>query len=82
MLQRADPGHGFDAANARSHGLFAHDFQHADVADALHVRAAAKLFRVEPASRPGIGNGHHAHIVFRILVAEERQRAGGQRLFE
>jgi len=31
MFERADPGDGFDAAHSSSDGLFADDFQNADV---------------------------------------------------
>src|SRR5256884_5087965 len=82
MLQSADAGHGFDAANAGGYGFLAHDFQHADVADALNVRPAAKFLGVEAAGGTRIGDGHHAHVMLGILVPEKRQRAGGQRLFE
>src|SRR2546429_3062272 len=72
MLQGADTGNGFDPANAGGHGFFAHDFQDADAAYALHVRPAAKLLRVETAGRSRIGNRHHANVVLRILVREKR----------
>ena len=39
------------------------------------VRAAAKLLAVEAARREASGNGDHADVGFRILVAEEGERA-------
>ncbi len=82
MLQCADACDGLDAANAGGYRLFADDFQDADVADALHVRAAAKFFRIEAASRSRVGNRHYANVVLRILVPEKRKRPGGQRFFK
>ncbi len=42
------------------------------------VRAAAKLLAVEAARRGVVGNGDDADVGFRILVAEEGERAGGE----
>ena len=82
MLQRPDAGNRLDAANARGYGFFAHDLQYPNVANALHVRPAAKLLRVETAGRSRIGNRHHANVVLRILVPEKRQRPGSQRFLQ
>ena len=82
VLERAGAGDGFDAADAGGDGLFADNFQYADVADAVNVRAAAKFLAVKAARRVGIGNGHHAHVVLGIFVAEKSERAGGQRIFQ
>src|ERR1700756_1259427 len=82
VFEGANAGDGFDAAHSGGHGLLAYDFQHADIAHALDVRTAAQFLGVEAAGRAGIGNGHHADVRLGILVAEEGQRAGVQRLFE
>jgi len=44
VLQRPQACDCLDAAHACRHGFFGDDFEDADVADALHVRAAAKFF--------------------------------------
>src|SRR5205823_3496070 len=82
VFEGSDAGDGFDAAHARGNGLFADDFQHADIACAGDMRAAAQLLRVEAPGRAGIGNGYHADVGFGILVAKEGECAGGQRVFE
>ncbi len=82
MFQCADAGNRFNAAYACRYGLFAHDFDYTDVADALHVRAAAQFLRVEAAGCSRIGNGHHANIVLGIFVAEESQSSGSQCFIE
>ncbi len=46
------------------------------------VRAAAKLLAVKAARRGGIGNGHHADVLFRVAVAEEGQSAGSERVVQ
>ena len=48
----------------------------------LHVRAAAELLAVEAARRGGVGNRDHADVGLGILVAEEGQRAGGERVVD
>ena len=53
-----------------------------DIACALDVRAPAKLLAVKAARRARIGNGHYADVLLGITVAEEGQRAGGQRIVE
>ena len=78
--ERGSAGDGFDAAHSGGGGLFDGDLEHADVAGAAHVRASAKLLAVEAARRGGIGNGHDAHVLLGIAVAEEGQRAGSQRV--
>src|SRR5258708_11951442 len=60
--------YGFDTAYASGDGLLADDFQHADVADAMNVCAAAQFFRAEPASPSRIGNRYAADVVVRIPV--------------
>ena len=82
MFEGADAGDGFDAANAGGDGAFADDFEHADVADAVYVRAAAQLLRVEAAWCALVGDGYHANVRIRVFVAEECQRAGRQRVVE
>ena len=49
---------------------------------AVDVRAAAKLLAVEAARRGQVGNGDHADVRFGVLVAEEGERAGGQRVVD
>ncbi len=82
MLQRPDPGHGLDAADAGRDGLLRDDFQYADVANPVDVGAAAKLLAVEAARGTLVGNRHYAHVVLGILVAEEGQRPGSQSVFQ
>ena len=82
MLERAGAGYGFDAADSGSDGLFTDDFQDADVADAVNVRAAAKFLAVKAARSARIGNGHHANVVLGIFVAEKSEGAGGQGVFQ
>ena len=43
VVERALPGHRLDAAHAGGDAAFGHDLEQADVAGALHVRAAAQL---------------------------------------
>ena len=58
------------------------DFEHADFAGADDVRAAAKFLAVEAARRGGVGNGDDADVGLRIFVAEEGERAGGERVVD
>src|SRR5262249_42238860 len=67
-------GDGLNAARARSDRGVGDDFEDADVARGVDVRAAAKLGR-----KPR--HAHHAHAVA-VLLAEERHRAAGQGLVQ
>ena len=67
VFERAFGRDGFDAPHARGHAAFAHDLEHADVARARDVRAAAELHRE-------IAHAQHAH-VFLVFLAEQRDRA-------
>ncbi len=71
---------GFDAAHSGGGGLFDGNFEHADIAGAADVRAAAKFLAVESARSRGIGNRHDADVLFGVAVAEEGQRAGSERV--
>src|SRR5215472_5218729 len=82
MLERPDAGNGFDATYAGGNGFFADDFEHANVANAAYMGAAAEFFRVEAARGTLIGNGDHAHVGFRIFVAKESQSARSQGVVE
>src|ERR1700730_12788766 len=82
MLERTDAGHGFYAADPGSDRLFTNYFQNANIADAMHVRTAAKFLAVKAAGGMGIGNGYHANVVLGIFVAEKSEGAGGQGLFQ
>ena len=63
-------------------GLLAGDFEDADFAGADDVRAAAEFLAVEAARRRGVGNRHDADIRLRVLVAEEGEGAGGERVVD
>src|ERR1700688_4531671 len=82
MLERTSAGHGFDAANPSGYRLFTDDFQNADIADAVNVRAAAEFLAVKTAGSARVGNGDHTNIVFGIFVAEKSEGAGGQGFFQ
>src|SRR5690606_1598553 len=71
-VERALPGHGLDAPNTGRNPALGGDLEQADVARAPHVRAAAQLGRE-------VAEPEHAHAVA-VLVAEERDRAGRDRL--
>src|SRR3546814_15522111 len=62
--------------------LLAGHLEEADVAGAPHVGAAAELGRIGLAATRGIAAAHrqHAHLVA-VLLAEEGERAGLDRLF-
>ena len=74
--------HGFHPAHTGGHAGFGNHFQHPDLAGALHVRAAAEFLAEETSLRRLIGNRNHAHVLLRVLVAEESQRATVQRRFQ
>ena len=61
---------------------FANNLEDADFAGARHVRAAAELLAVEAARGSSVGNGDHADVGLGVLVAEEGQRAGGERVVD
>src|SRR3984885_6005989 len=82
MLECTGAGHGFNAANSSGDGLFTDDFQDADIADTMDVRATAKFLAVKAARGVGIGDSDHAHIVLGIFVAEKCEGSGGQSFFE
>src|SRR5260370_8839118 len=82
MLQGADPGDCLYAADSCGYGLLADDFQDADIANAVDVRAAAQLLTVEAARRARVGHGHDADVAFRVFVSEKGQGAGGQSVFQ
>ena len=82
MFERADTGDGLDAADACGDGLLADDFQHADVADAMDVRAAAKFLGIEAARGAFVGNGDDADVALGIFVAEKGERAGSERVVD
>ena len=69
VVERAFGGDGFDAAHARGHAALADDLEHADVAGARDVRAAAQLHRE-------LAHAQHAH-VFLVFLAEQRDGALG-----
>ena len=64
----------FETANAGRHRCFRHDGDEADIAGAVHMRAAAKLDR-ERLVAVGLAHGHDAHLVA-VFLAEQRARAG------
>src|SRR3546814_1205603 len=72
----------FRATHARRQRLLAGHLEEADVAGAPHVGAAAELGRIGLAATRGIAAAHrqHAHLVA-VLLAEEGERAGLDRLF-
>ena len=76
---RAFGGQRLDAANARRHRTFAEDREDADVAQAAHMRAAAKLDGVGLVAIKIAAHGEHAHFVA-IFLAEQRFRARLDRL--
>ena len=65
--QRIAAGDGFNAPHARGHAAFAGDLEQANVAGALHVRAAAQL--------AAAADVKHAHRLA-ILLAKQHGRAG------
>src|SRR5690606_24136676 len=65
-------GDGLDPAHARRDAALRHDLEETDIARAANVRAAAELGRE-------VAEPEHAHPVA-VLVAEERERAGRDRL--
>ena len=73
-LERAFAGDRLDAAHARGNRTFVDDFADADIAGAADVRASAKLLAE-------IGDGDDAHFIA-VFFAEQRHRAGGQRLIQ
>src|ERR1700681_728969 len=82
MLERTGTGYGFDAADSGSDRLFTDNFQDADIANAVNMRAAAKFLAVKTTRSVGIGNGYHAHVVLGIFVAKKSEGAGGQGVFK
>src|SRR5690348_15441837 len=82
MFERADAGDGFDAAYSGGDGFFADDFQDADVADFVDVRAAAKFLGIEATWGAFVGNGDDADVGVRIFVAEEGEGAGSERVVD
>src|SRR5690606_21950981 len=71
-IERALPRHGLDAPDARCNAALGDDLEETDIARAAHVRAAAELGRE-------VAEPEHPHAIA-VLVAEERERAGGDRL--
>src|SRR6202171_1108338 len=82
MLERTDAGHGFDTADSGSDRLLTDDFQDADIANAVDVRAAAKFLAVKAARGVGVWNGNYANVVLGIFVAEKSEGAGSQGVFQ
>ena len=72
VLQRAASGQRFHAADARGKRAIGDDLEHADVAGAVDVTAAAKL------ARP-VACGNDAHVIA-VLLAKHRHRAALLRL--
>ena len=73
--QRLAPGHRFDAAHASGDAFLGDDAQHADVAGAHHMGAAAEFHREAAA------HGEQPHALA-VLLAEQRHRAFLQRVRE
>ena len=71
--QRVVAGDGLDAPDAGGHAAFGDDLEQADVAAALHMRAAAQL--------AAGADVEHAHLVA-VLLAEQHHRAELLRLVE
>src|SRR5262252_48839 len=82
MLERAEAGHGFDAADAGGDGLFTDDFEDADVADVVNMNPAAEFFRVKASRGAFVGNGNDADVGVRVFVSEKSERAGSKRVIE
>src|SRR5262249_41288834 len=82
MFERTDARDGFDAADSRSDGIFADNFEYSDVADVAHVASAAEFFGVEAARGALVGNGDDTDVRFGIFVAEESERAGRERVVD
>src|SRR5579859_3492057 len=82
MLEGADPGDGFDAADTCSDRAFVYDFEDANIAGAVDVRAAAEFLGIKATRRALVGNRDDTNVALRVFVAEKGQRAGGQRVFE
>src|ERR1700736_557959 len=78
MLECTGAGRGFDAADSGSDRLFTDNFQDGNVANAVHVRAAAKFLAVKAAGGARIGNGNYANVVLGIFVAKKSKCAGSQ----
>src|SRR5204862_4634148 len=76
LPERADPGHGLDAPDARADRLLLRDEKEPDVAGAVAMRSAAQLAAV--AVLAGLD---HTDLVV-VLLAEERHRARRERLLE
>src|SRR5215471_7668932 len=74
LVQSAFAGDRFDAADSRRNAALVDDLANTDIASAPDMRAAAQL---AAESR----HADHTHL-FAVLFAEERHRAGGDRLFE
>src|SRR5439155_24202909 len=73
LAERADASDRLDAADAGADRLLLGDEEQADVAGAVAVRAAAELAAVPGLDDPDL-------VV--VLLAEERHRAGGERLLQ
>src|SRR5262249_47800084 len=82
MLERANAGDGFDAADSGGDGLLADDFQDADIADIVNVRATAEFLGVEAARCALVGNGDDAYVRFWIFIAEESEGPGSEGVFD
>src|ERR1700693_3560244 len=82
MLKRTGAGYGLDAADSGGDRLFTNDFQYADIADAVNVRAATKFLAVKAAGSVRIGNSYDANVVLGIFIAEKSEGAGSQGVFQ
>src|SRR5262249_4503841 len=72
--ERGGPGHGFHAADARSDGALGRHLEETDLAGLVQGRAAPQLHgEVADAERGD---------ALTVLFAEQRERAGAQRLVE
>ena len=74
MLARRRPGERLDAAHASRNRAVAERGNHADVAGASDVRAAAQLHRPAHRVTATLAHGHDPHL-FAILLAEQRAGA-------
>src|SRR5690348_3302717 len=82
MFEGADAGDGLDAADACGYRSLAYNFQDADVANAVNVRAATELLRIKAPWRPFIRNRHDSDVAFRILIPKKGERAGSKSVIE
>ena len=78
--RRADAGERLDPAHARADAAVREDREEADLTRLVDVRAAAQL-GAEGAAVAVVRDRDHAHAVA-VLVAEEVQRTGGERLVQ